>query len=184
VESERVLSAGGWKKDGDGVRRRNGRALSFDIMVPSTSASRRQLAVTLQEMWRAVGASVTVTGVDFSVFQQRLGRRSFDTYIGAWLDEPSARGLADQWTRSGWEIINYGRYANPRFDSLFARASAEPDVAAARRLYREAVDTLNADTPAIFLYSPTNNAVISARVEEVAIDPYSWISGLRDWKVR
>jgi peptide/nickel transport system substrate-binding protein len=184
AESERVLAAAGWKKEGDGVRRKNGRALSFDILVPSSSGSRRQLAVTLQEMWRAVGASVTVSSVDFPVFQERLGRRSFDTYIGAWLDEPSPRSLADQWTKAGWEIINYGRYANPRFDSLFARASGESDVAAARRLYREAVDTLNADTPAIFLYSPTNSAVISARVENVSIDPYSWISGLREWKVR
>jgi peptide/nickel transport system substrate-binding protein len=182
--AERVLTAAGWKKERDGLRHRSGRVLGFDILVPSTSGSRRQLAVSLQEMWRAVGAKVTVTATDFPVFQQRLGRGSFDTYIGTWLDEPSARGLADQWTKAGWEIINYGRYANPRFDSLFSRASTEFDVAAARRLYREAVDTLNSDIPAIFLYSPTNRAVFSSRVENVEIDPYSWISGLRGWRVR
>jgi peptide/nickel transport system substrate-binding protein len=184
TEAERVLTAAGWTKDGDGLRRRNGRVLGFDILVPSTSGSRRQLAVTLQEMWRAVGARVTVTATDFPVFQERLGRRSFDTYIGAWLDEPSARGLADQWTKAGWEITNYGRYDNQAFDSLVAKASGEPDLVTARRLYQEAVDTLNSDVPAIFLYSPTNRAVLSARMEQVQIDPYSWISGLRDWRVR
>ena len=51
----------------------------------------------------AVGADVTVSAVDFPVFQERLGQGRFDSYIGAWLDEPSARGLADQWTRAGWE---------------------------------------------------------------------------------
>ena len=76
-------------------------------------------------MWRSAGAAVTVTSVDFPVFQERLGQGRFDAYIGAWIDEPSARGLADQWTRQGWAALNYGHYANPGFDSLFARA--EPD---------------------------------------------------------
>ena len=102
-------------------------ALAFDILVPSTSPSRRQLAVALQAMWQAVGAAVTVTAVDFPVFQERLGQGQFDSYIGAWLDEPSPRGLADQWTRAGWDALNYGHYANPAFDALFQRAGRAAD---------------------------------------------------------
>jgi ABC-type transport system substrate-binding protein len=149
--------------------------------VPSTSATRRQLAVAVQAMWQAVGAAVTVTAVDFPVFQERLGAGEFDSYIGAWLDEPSPRGLADQWTRAGWGNLNYGHYANPAFDALLHRAARADDKDEAGRLYREAMDTLNADAPALFLYAPTNAAVISRRVEGVEIDPYSWISGLRRW---
>ncbi len=133
-------------------------------------------------MWQDVGAAVTVTAVEFPVFQERLGRGEFDSYIGAWLDEPSPRGLAEQWTREGWEALNYGHFANPAFDALFARAGRAHDVAAARRLYREAMDTLNADAPAIFLYAPANVAVVSSRMEGVEIDPYSWASGLRRWR--
>ena len=58
---------------------------------------------------RSASAS-TVTAVDFPVFQERLARGKFDAYIGAYLDEPSPRGLADQWSRSGWGVLNYGRY--------------------------------------------------------------------------
>ena len=46
------------------------------------------------------------------------------------------------------------------------------------------MDTLNADAPAIFLYSLSNAAAVSRRLSEVKIDPYSWASGLREWKVR
>jgi hypothetical protein len=53
-----------------------------------------------------VGVEATVTAVDFPVFQQRLARGRFDSYIGAWLDEPSPRSLADQWTRAGWSALN------------------------------------------------------------------------------
>ena len=92
--------------------------------------------------------------------------------------------MADQWTRAGWGAINYGRYTNPAFDALFRRASAEPDPAAARRLYTEAMDTLNADAPAIFLYTPSNAAAINRRLEGVEIDPYAWLGGLPTWRAR
>jgi peptide/nickel transport system substrate-binding protein len=182
AQADRALAAAGWRADSTGVRRNGARALAFDILVPGTSPTRRQLAVALQAMWQAVGAAVTVTAVDFPVFQERLAKGQFDSYIGAWLDEPTPRGLADQWTRAGWGALNYGHYANPAFDALFARAGRAADVKEARRLYREAMDTLNADAPAIFLYAPANVAVVSRRVQGVEIDPYSWASGLRRWR--
>lgn len=176
------LDAAGWRPGAGGVRHRAGRRLAFDILVPSTSGSRRQLAVQLQEAWRRLGAEVTVTAVDFPVFQERLGQGRFDSYIGAWLDEPSPRGLADQWSRSGWEAINYGRYASPVFDSLLAAAGDEFDLDRATDLYRRAMETLNADAPAIFLYAPSHTAVVSRRIENVEIDPYNWAGGLGSWR--
>jgi peptide/nickel transport system substrate-binding protein len=177
------LERAGWRLGRDGVRRRHGAALGFDILVPSTSSTRRELATALQSMWRGVGARPSITIVDCPVFQQRLGQGRFDSYIGAWLDDPSTRGLADQWTRAGWQGLNYGRYGNPVFDSLFVRATTETDPARARQLYREAMDTLNADAPALFLYTPTNTAAVSRRIADVEIDPYSWLSGLPGWRV-
>ena len=182
VQANHALNAVGWRRpDSATTRQRGSRALAFDILVPSTSASRRQLAVALQAMWQAVGAAVTVTTVDFSVFQERLRVGDFDSYLGAWLDEPTPRGLADQWSRAGWGSLNYGHYANPAFDALLRRATHTEDKDEAARLYREAIDTLNADAPALFLYAPANSAVIARRLEGVEIDPYSWLRGLRRW---
>jgi peptide/nickel transport system substrate-binding protein len=157
---------------------------SIDILVPATSATRRQLAVAIQEAWRKAGVSATVTTVEFPVFQERLSKGRFDTYIGAYLDEPSPRGLRDQWTRAGWPALNYGHYGNAVFDSLLQAASREESAGKAKALWREAMNSLNADAPAIFLYSLTNVAAVSRRLDGVEIDPYSWVSGLRTWKVR
>ena len=155
----------------------------LDILVPSTSSSRRQLALAIQEAWRKVGVTATVTAVDFPVFQERLAKGRFDSYIGAYLDEPSPRGLAGQWTRAGWGDLNYGRYANPAFDSLLSTAGRETDAPRAKRLWREAMDTLNADAPAIFLYSLAHVAAVQRRLEDVELDPYSWASGLPGWRI-
>lgn len=181
--AERTLEGAGWRVDAGGVRRRRGIPLELDILVPSTSGARRRLAEEVQQMWRQVGVRATVTAVDFPVFQERLGAGRFDAYIGAWLDEPSARAIADQWTRAGWDGVNYGRYASAAFDSLLGAAMREPapDLAAAH--YRAAMARLNADAPAIFLYAPSNTAIVNRRVAGVTIDPFSWAAELRRWRV-
>jgi peptide/nickel transport system substrate-binding protein len=137
----------------------------------------------LQEAWRLLGAKVSVTAVDLPLFLERIGKGRFDSYIGAYLDEPSARGLADGWTRQGWSALNYGRYENPAFDSLLARAERITEPASARALYKEALDTLNADAPAIFLYAPSSVAAIRRTIHGVRLNPYSWISEIPDWRV-
>jgi peptide/nickel transport system substrate-binding protein len=177
----RALEAAGWQRGRDGIRKSGSLSLAFSILVPSTSGSRRQAAVMLQESWRRLGAKVSVTAVDFPVFQERIRTGKFDSYMGAYLDEPSARGLADGWTRTGWDGLNYGRYSNPRFDSLLSKAARTDQVRAARILYREALDTLNADAPAIFLYAPANVAAVRRTLSGIRINPYSWLSELPEW---
>ena len=178
----RLLDSLQWLRGSDGVRRRGGQVLGFDILVPGTSPTRRDLAQALQQSWKLLGVETTVTAVDFPVFNQRLAAGAFDSYIGAWLDEPSPRGLAEQWTRSGWDKLNYGHYADAAFDALFGQAVAAPDTATAGPLYRAAMDTLNADAPALFLYAPMQVAGVARRIEGVTINPYSWLSDLASWR--
>jgi peptide/nickel transport system substrate-binding protein len=183
VAAGRALDAAGWRRGPDGMRRRGSTPLAFDLLVPATSVGRKRLAEVLQETWRLAGARVTVTAVDFPVFQQRLGEGRFDAYIGAWLDEPSPRGIDEQWTAAGVGGQNFGGYTSPAFDAAFARAAEATSVPAARTLWREALDTLNADAPALFLYAPANVAAASRRITGFAIDPYSWLSGLTEWSL-
>jgi peptide/nickel transport system substrate-binding protein len=174
----RAFDAAGWTRGADGIRHRGSAALAFDILVPSTSTGRRRLAEAIQEQWRLAGARVTITAVDFPVFQERIHTARFDTYIGAWLDEPSARVIPEQWGAAGVGGDNYGGYVSPAVDRLFTRAMTEAAPQAARADWRAAFDTLNADAPAIFLYTPVQVAAVSHRVEGLQIDPYSWLSGL------
>ncbi len=184
ARADTLLTAAGWmRRTATGARRGPGGPLRLDILVPSTSPQRRDLAQLIQERWRQAGVEATVTAVDFSVFQERLAEGRFDSYIGAWLDEPSPRGLAEQWTRAGWGALNFGHWAHPAFDSLLSLAVAEPRREPAARLWREAMDTLNADAPGIFLYTPISVAAVHRRLRGVRIDPYAWASGLADWRV-
>jgi peptide/nickel transport system substrate-binding protein len=179
----RLLDSLGWSRGARGVRARGGRELAIAILVPSTSGVRRQLAEGIQEMWRRIGVAASVTAVDFPVFQERLSKSNFDAMIGAWLDEPSPRGLADQWTRRGFEVQNYGRYDNRTFDSLFIAASDARTPSAAGPLWHQAMSVLNEDAAAVFLYTLTNAAVRSRRLTGATIDPFSWMSTVAGWRL-
>ena len=179
-----LLDSAGWRRGADGIRARAGKPLAVDILVPGTSIARRNLAQVIQEMWRRAGVKATVSSVDFPVFQERLRSGRFDSFVGAWLDEPSPKGLGPQWTTAGIGNLNYTRYRSPVFDSLFRRAAEfRGTMAAARRAWREALDTLNAELPAIWLYTPTNVAAASRRIQDLSIDPYSWLATLRSWRL-
>ena len=174
----RALDAAGWTRGADGVRRKGASKLSFDILVPSTSTGRRRLAEALQEQWRLAGVQATITAVDFPVFQERIHGGKFDSYIDASLDEPSARFITHQWGTQGVGDDNYSGYVNPVVDQYFQQAMNDAVPDQARREWRTAFDSLNADAPAIFLYTPVQVAAASRRVEGLEIDPYSWLSGL------
>jgi peptide/nickel transport system substrate-binding protein len=186
VAASTSLDAAGWRRGSDGMRARAGRRLRIEILVPSTSTPRRRAAEAVQAQWKAAGVDGVITLVDFPVMQERIGEGNFDAFVGAWLDEPSPRGLADQWTRTqdGWAELNYGHYGSRTVDSLLLAAGRATDPTEAGRLYRAVLDTLNADAPALFLFAPTSIAAVSRRLDEVTINPYSWLSGLPRWRLR
>ena len=180
-QAGRLLDDAGWRLGPDQIRARNGRRLSVEILIPSTSTVRKNLAEGIQQMWKQIGVAATIAAVDFPIFQERSESGQFDALIGAWLDEPSPRGLADQWTRPGFAILNQGRYFNPVFDSLVATAIGAPTPAIARQRWSSAIGLLNDDAVAVFLYTPTNVAVASRQLKDVTIDPFSWLHDVGRW---
>ena len=49
-------------------------------------------------------------------------------------------------------FLNWGKYCNPKFDDMLARARGMTDVAQRQVLYRQLVDVYLADRPHIVLY--------------------------------
>ena len=115
---------------------------------------------------------------------ERLRERNFDSYIGAFLDEPSARSLIDQWTLSGWDGGNVGHYANAVFDSLVTAASISTNADNAKAAWIEALSVLNEDAAALFLFNPVNAAVVNGAITDATINPYSWLEDVATWRYR
>jgi peptide/nickel transport system substrate-binding protein len=185
TQASRHLNARGWRDhDSDGVRDRDGQPLTFRIVVPSTSQLRRQYARLLQEQFRRIGVQVEIDELDPRALTQRLVSGNFDAAILSRSNDPSpSSGISQTWTSAGIGGSNYGRYSSPEFDRLVDRAISAQSRDQSKQVWRAAIETINADAPAIFLYALGNVAGIHNRVDNVQIRPDSWASLLRTWRI-
>ena len=184
AQAGRILNARGWRDhDGDGVRDKDGQPLTFRILVPTTSVLRRQYARLLQEQFRVIGVRAEIDELEFSVVAQRVQSGTFDTSIQSRSNDPSPSGITQSWTSGGFGGSNFGRYYNPEFERLVDRAIAAPTKDQARGFWRAAINTINADAPAVFLYSLEGMAAVHKRIDNVQIRPDSWSALLRTWRI-
>jgi peptide/nickel transport system substrate-binding protein len=182
--ARRTLDRLGWiDRDRDGVRERAGKQLAFELLVPTTSQLRRRASVIVQEQLRRLGVALSINELDWSTFLSRASRGQFDAIFGAWALDPSPRQLRQYWGSPGIGGFNYQKYYNPEFDQLVESASAAVERARALALWHRAIEVINQDAPAIWVYAPLPMAAIHRRFENVTIRSDQWAATLWAWRV-
>jgi len=103
-------------------------------------------AQLLAPMLAQIGIKPKIELVDRAVWTQRRNASDFDMYDEAWIaDLDPDETITPEWsTGKPWNFVGY---SNPVFDKAVAAASEITDVAARKKLYVEAEDTLMADAP-------------------------------------
>lgn len=184
ARAARLLTRRGWRdSDGDGIRDQAGVPFAFTLMVPTTSAVRRQYARLLQAQYRALGAAMEIEEVEPTVFGERAAAGRFDAALASWMTDPTpTSSIRQAWTTAGVGRSNYGHYADPEFDRLVERAASSPP-AQSRVWWQAALRRLNGDAPGIWLYAPENVAAVHRRVADVRIRPDSWWALVRTWRI-
>jgi peptide/nickel transport system substrate-binding protein len=180
-----ALDAAGWVlAPGDSVRSRQGARLRLSLLVPSVSATRRQMATVVTDQLRAVGVEVSVEVLEPSVLLPRLNAGKFDAFIHVWQSDASPSTMVQAWGSADLgRSQNYGWYSNPTVDSLLGQAIIAPTVAAARPLYSAASKVIVADAPAVFLWEPRSFALAHTRIKFTSLRPEAWWSGIRGWTI-
>src|SRR6266436_3773049 len=141
-QAARLLTRTGWiDTDGDGIRDKDGKPLAFRLLLPTTSAIRRQYARLLQEQFRIAGVDVQLDEVDFGLYNERARAGRFDALLNTWNTDPTpSSGFPQTWTPAGFGRSNYTRYDNPEVDRLVDQAVASAaNRDQARRAWRAAV---------------------------------------------
>jgi peptide/nickel transport system substrate-binding protein len=169
--------------DGDGVRDRAGRPLAFDLIVPVTSTPRRRSAVIVQDQLARIGVAVRIVELDFQTFLERAGSGTFDVVFGAYGGDPSPSAIAEVWTAQAIDGFNYGRYVSAAFDAAVAAALDARDLAAARAHWRDALEIVVADAPAVWMSASGPKAGVHRRLADVTIRGDNVTATLPQWTV-
>lgn len=179
-EAKTLLRQAGWQETADGWQR-NGEPLTLSLNYPTTSRARSQFAQLIQEQLRQVGISLELVGLDGAIWFERRGQRNFDIDFSSAVMDPSPSGMQQSWTCAGIGGSNVGYYCNPEVDSLIARAIYQTGDGLAT--WRAALETIEYDAPAAFIYSPRVIFGIDRRFGNVELVPYSYWLDLWRWTV-
>lgn len=163
AEAKRLLAEAGYPE---------GRGLNLDIVF-NTSETWRRVAVATAGMWQQnLGIQTTLSNLEWKVFLDARRTKTFtgvarQGYVGAY-DDPN---VFLEFLRSDVGPENPSGYANPAFDALLDRASAEPDPARRRALMAEAERTALADAAVIPVYTMARARLVSPRVKGWIANP-------------
>lgn len=178
AEARRLLASAGWADaNGDGILDKRGRPLRLSINVPAPSAARKAMAALVQEQLRQAGIQADLAILDGPVHGERRNAGRFDIDFSGASQDPTPAGLPQSWSCHGGS--NVARYCDPAVDSLMTKAIVSLDGSA--DLWRAAIDRVEQDAPAVFLYSPIMVYGVSTRLGGVDIRPGAPWSRLWRW---
>jgi peptide/nickel transport system substrate-binding protein len=185
VAAKAMLDSSGWRVGANGVREKNGRPFHIRILTSTSSLTRRQYAVLLQEQFRRLGVQADIENLDPQTFDAHSRAGDFDLLLWSWGTDPAINGFAQTWGTSaiGDQGQNVQRYSNRKVDALLDSASAAFDPDEADALARRAFQTIADDAPAIWLYDVVLIDAINRRINVGTTRADGWSVDMGTWSV-
>jgi peptide/nickel transport system substrate-binding protein len=148
-KAKQLLESAGWvDSDGDGIREKNGKKLSFKMNYPTGTSTTDQVVAYLQEAWKAVGAEMEPAGVEFPQLVEIITSTfDFDIAMLAFQWDATANQGAmyncDQY-KVGFNMV---KYCNPKVDELNNAAKKEFDQEKRKQLLIQSMNIVNNELP-------------------------------------
>jgi peptide/nickel transport system substrate-binding protein len=187
ARAEQLLEGAGWRREADGIRAREGKRLSFELLTNRGSGGNRlreQYGQLMIDYWRKLGVEGRLTLVDFQEVVTRLRRtHEFDTCLTSYaLDvDPDQRLL---WSTDAYKSgFNGGRFSSPALDKLMTEAVQTSEPSKRRSLYIQIQELLLDELPAIVIDYPQVAYGLNKRVRNVVPNPASLAFAAHQWWV-
>jgi peptide/nickel transport system substrate-binding protein len=156
VKAEEVLDQEGWKKEADGIRKKDGQPLEFTL-ITTQWPDLVKTAEILKEQWEKLGIKVEISSLPITDIQQNFIKpREYSAilfgqeYFG---NDPDPYYF---WHSSGKKDPgrNIAVYENSTVDEQLEKARQSGNLDERKQFYFEFEKQVSADAPATFLYSP------------------------------
>jgi peptide/nickel transport system substrate-binding protein len=186
-----LLEQEGWKMGANGIRHKDGQALSFSINARDNSEYAR-IAKVLQKQWKAVGVDVKLILEGDTDFQSTLANHSYDALlygisigkdpdVFVYWDSKYADVRADN-------RLNFSEYKSPTADAALQAGRTRSDPALRSIKYQPFLQAWRDDAPAVGLYQPrflyiTHGPVYGLSEHSINADVERF-TNVQNWMVR
>jgi peptide/nickel transport system substrate-binding protein len=180
AEAARLLDEAGWRMGADGVRHKNGAALSLDLIVRADKPSALQMATLMQAQERPLGIRVSIRRFDVAALVAPDGPLyggHYDIALFPFIAgfDPDVR---DQFAchRVPPHGFNKARYCNPSLDRMMNEAVRPYSRAERIPYYRKVQRTLAHDLPIAVMFQAVSINAFPAdlRNERSAVSTPFW----------
>ncbi|HEY3383177.1 MAG TPA: peptide ABC transporter substrate-binding protein [Vicinamibacterales bacterium] len=186
-QARALLDDAGWRDtNGDAVRERDGRPLSFTLVTQAGFAIRENIAQAVQRQWRDVGADVKVQLQDGTTISALWFEGRFDAMLHWWQmpsDPEMTLFFAADRTPPAGRNINYLR--DDALTKVLYASDRTVDLGERRRLLQEAQRRIADLAPEIPLYNITRLDAVPARLRGFRGNPTNvgifW--NVYEWKI-
>ncbi len=160
-----LLDQAGWLPGRDGIRQKDGRRLSFELLVAGADAATQDLAAEFQSDMRSIGIAVTVRSLDFATFIAQTEGLHYDLALGGWGGVPDP----DQFTLLESKQVppvgnNLMSYSNPIVDRDVTLGLRTLDYQKRRAIYDSMQRVTAEDLPVLFYINTYYRAALNPRV--------------------
>jgi peptide/nickel transport system substrate-binding protein len=186
-----LLDEAGWTLGGDGIRAKDGKRLSLEIMTTAGDRTRELVEQVLQGQWKAIGIEVRIRNEPARVFfGETVSKRKFpDLALFAWFSSPEhvpRSTLHSQEIPSaanGWSGQNYTGFRNAESDGLIDKIEIELDKPTRGEMWHRVQQIYAEELPALPLYFRSEAFIFPKWLKGVVPTGHMGVSSLwvEDW---
>ncbi len=166
AKAKQTLDDAGWKVGSDGIREKDGKKLSFEIMNIAGEQERIQILSFIQQQWKQIGVDAQIKAVDVAtMWGNALPKRNYQmaySYSGRLADPDMATHYLSP---SKQPVSNFAGYSNPEVDTMLEQALQTVDRNKRKDLYFKVQQTVAEDAVYLFLFWLTNHTALNKRVQ-------------------
>ncbi len=167
AKAKKLLDDAGWKPGADGVREKDGKKLSFDLLNIAGEQERVQILSFVQAQWKEIGVNMNLKNVDVAtMWGNALPKGTYDmaySYSGRYADpaDITQHFLCPEKKPT----TNWGRYCDPKLDDVVIAAQSTMDQAKRKDLYKQALKMTTADPAYVFIAWRGDHTPINKRLQ-------------------
>jgi peptide/nickel transport system substrate-binding protein len=179
--SSKILEERGWlDHDNNGILDNKSREFEFTIAIAAGSQLKADLALVIQEQLKKAGIKVSIETIENAALHEKLNKKEFDVYIGAWSVAMNV-DLTPVFHSTSTNLYNYVSYNNPEVDKLIDQARREFDQAKAAEYWKQVQQLIYDDQPYTFLFWMDRIVAVNSKFKDVKPMPISAFNDLENW---
>lgn len=182
-EAERLLDEAGWLKGADGLRRKDGKVMSFTLTT-NDNLTRLAAAEYVIRNLEDVGIQAKLKVLPWTEFLNHVDSEAKEAYITGWGmgNDPDPHSVFH--SRGEFAAMSY--YNSPAVDQLIEQGRSTTDPAKRKVIYQELQRVLAEEQPYTWLFTPANYVVYNKRIQGILVDqigPRGAEGHLENWYV-